>query len=433
MNMDRYIIARNNSLLSVYEWLFYLFVLMLAMFPGRFAFTLEWMGSSVDFPLFLMWTAVIVFLPVTFIMKEHYTSRETAFILVLFILTWALISLDKDPIRSDVYLGDRLIPLLLMGTTVLLGYMFSKIVSSRAMIDRMEWDNIITRFSFVLTFIVMVYAAESLFGLGLRSEAASAVNEELGLVRLKGPLGGSAIMPMVMIITIGVHLGNVINKRKPGIVYKAALLFMLVALLLTGSRSAVLAVGIFGLLILFRMRSITRVFQLAVAAMLAVVVCLPFISFNRISNMEDQSRYQTFLTGMNVVAESPKILWFGRGSSTVWTWYFDERISAGARIWPHTSAYGYTLYHPHSTFLELLVELGIIPFAAFLILIAILIRRLYASDEPDSIRPYVIAGVVSSMGMFVFDLFLFKNFQLSMIWWAFAFTVLALKPGRNRT
>ncbi|WEK53639.1 MAG: O-antigen ligase family protein [Candidatus Cohnella colombiensis] len=430
--MDRLKFIRSFASLNVFEWMFYLFVLCLAMFPGRISSTFEVLDSNINYPLFIMMVGLLVFFPVIFIYaKEKFAKREMAMAMFLFIMVWALFSMQKASIRTDVTLGDRLIPLLLMGTAALLGYFYSKIASHTSDNNRYGWEDVITRFSFMLTFIICIYAAESLIGLGIRSQSASIIMEDVGIVRLKGPLGGAAIMSVVMTLTAGVYLGNVMKRRKPVILYQIALIITLVTILLTGSRSGVLAIGIFGLLIVFRMRSLKKIMQLGLGAMLAMAIVYPFISFDRISKIEDTSRTQTWQTAMKIATEYPKTLWMGKGYGTVWPWYLDERLSGGATIWPKTSVYGYTLYHPHSTYVELLVELGLIPSLVFIWILVLLIRHLYMEDDPDSILPYVISGTLAAAGTFAFDLYLFKNFQLSMIWWAFVFVVLAVIPRRN--
>jgi O-antigen ligase len=92
--------------------------------------------------------------------------------------------------------------------------------------------------------------------------------------------------------------------------------------------------------------------------------------------------------------------------------------------------YGISLYHCHSTILELVVEFGAAGLVWLAWTVAALWRLVWRSKEAGW-RSYSLALAVSTFAFF-FDLFLFKETRVNAIWWIFALSAFALQPKDQR-
>ena len=125
---------------------------------------------------------------------------------------------------------------------------------------------------------------------------------------------------------------------------------------------------------------------------------------------------------------SPAELLAGSGLGSWWPWYLTETeggdLYASGRYVRHTR-YGILLYHPHSTILDLVVELGL-PGLLFLLFLALALwtalRRAMRSGENKMLA----AGIVVSLASIAFDLFLVRRPTRDGVWWLFVFGLLAL-------
>ena len=131
----------------------------------------------------------------------------------------------------------------------------------------------------------------------------------------------------------------------------------------------------------------------------------------------------------NIMSDrSPVQLLLGSGLGSWWPWYLTETeggdLYASGRYVRHTP-YGILLYHPHSTILDLVVELGLPGLLFLLFLAAALLnalRRAMRSGENKMLA----AGIVVSLASIAFDLFLVRRPTRDGVWWLFVFGLLAL-------
>ena len=108
----------------------------------------------------------------------------------------------------------------------------------------------------------------------------------------------------------------------------------------------------------------------------------------------------------------------------------DRDLYAAGKYIRDTS-YGPLLYHPHSTYLMLCVELG---FGGVLFCIALwstLIRAVSRSATLRQDAPFASGVLVSGLSPF-FDFFLFRRPTRDALWWAFLFGLLTLVDDSQR-
>jgi hypothetical protein len=111
----------------------------------------------------------------------------------------------------------------------------------------------------------------------------------------------------------------------------------------------------------------------------------------------------------------------GQGYASIWPWYRrdalrTESIALGDNL--VLTGFGPSLYHPHSTLLELLVEFGLAGLAWLVFLIVRICRLPFIADASSGWHVFSLALVVSLLS-FGFDLFIFKEVRVNSIWWLF--------------
>lgn len=255
--------------------------------------------------------------------------------------------------------------------------------------------------------------------------------------RLWSQVGGAAVFPAVLVLAGAIALASFLNQFRPKLS-----LWMLVAhlvlLLLTGSRGGLLMLGVLVVLLVIRLgrqhtgagerlRSLPPgVFVLGGLAVLAAIISSPILG--RL-DQRSAGRLMTWRVGIGAWDDSWTNILFGVGSGTIWPWFAYE---SGWQPQPWrsrvTGPFGYTLYHSHSIYLAVIAELGIIGLALLIAVVwPIAARWLKGGSNANVV---VISAVCACLVGFNFDLFLFKNFPVSLMWWTAAFG--ALLSGIDR-
>ncbi len=280
--------------------------------------------------------------------------------------------------------------------------------------------------------IAAIYSAQSFLDLGFRSASNAAPDPLFGIDRVRGPLFGASTGGVVLIPAIAFALQEVIagrSRRRNGLV----LAVLLAACFGTGSRAALLGLGVLVAISAFSLRSTRQRRVLGVATLmiggLAGWLFFSTLSSERLLTLDDAERAMTIQTGANAIAQAgigENILGLGYGS--YWRWYLVDAKGEGSASFTEfvvVRPAGVTLYHPHSTLLLLLVELGIPGLAAGLWL-TWAIWRSRKSSVQKNMPTIMFAGLAGSAVTFATDLLIFKAPGQSLIWWTYVLGAMAL-------
>jgi O-antigen ligase len=295
--------------------------------------------------------------------------------------------------------------------------------------------NFLKRLALFLAFVSVVYTAESVLGLGLRSEEGSSIYNDFGIQRVRGPLFGSSTGYLVLLPALGWTFCLIFQSAwsKTLALFSAASL--LGAYLGLGSRAGLILLSMFltGLFIegrKLKKSSITLFFAALLCVGIAVVIYSQ-ADTQRFSSFEDRHRQLTHQAAWNVATTEPPLqLLAGQGFGTIWPWYRrdilnTDRIARGDNM--ILTGFGPSLYHAHSTFLVLGVEFGLAGVVWFLFLTYRLGRSLLQRGATPGWRVFSLALAISLVS-FAFDLFLFKEVRVSNIWWIFVAALYQLHP-----
>ena len=257
--------------------------------------------------------------------------------------------------------------------------------------------------------------------------------------RLWSQIGGAAVFPAVLLLAGAIALASFLNHFRPKLSLWMTVAH-LVMLLLTGSRGGLLMLGVLVVLLVIRLgrqhtgagerlRSLPpSVFVLGGLAVLVAIISSPILG-----RLDDRSagRLMTWRVGIGAWNDSWVSMLIGVGSGTIWPWFAYE---SGWQPQPWrsrvTGPFGYTLYHSHSVYLAVIAELGIIGLALLVAVIWPIAARWLKGGSAANV--VVTSAVCACLVGFNFDLFLLKNFSVSLIWWTAAFGALLNGIDRNR-
>jgi hypothetical protein len=284
----------------------------------------------------------------------------------------------------------------------------------------------LNRLVLVVACISLIYTAESVLGLGLRSEANSTVFTDFGMQRVRGPLYGPSTGYFLLLPAIGWAVQSFFSGRSRTSYAVFCTVALLSALLGLGSRAALILLVLYVCSLALFLRRLKRSEATALfLAAISLAVCFLIYSqanTERLTKFEDVHRRLTHETSWNVLeTESITNLLAGQGYASIWPWYRrdalrTESIALGDNL--VLTGFGPSLYHPHSTLLELLVEFGLAGLAWLVFLIVRICRLPFIADASSGWHVFSLALVVSLLS-FGFDLFIFKEVRVNSIWWLF--------------
>lgn len=290
-----------------------------------------------------------------------------------------------------------------------------------------------------LAFVSAVYAGESIFSLGLRSELGRNTLTDFGIERVRGPLYGSSTGYLALLPALGFAIQHLVDRRRLrgwGLLMVFALMTALLGL---GSRAALLLLSVFFLLLSFLIKN-GRKRVLAILVMVALTGSAAAMVFAqastvRLQNFEDDLRRTTHTTALRSLEEQP---WpdtlRGAGYGEIWNWYLidsrrAERLQTGDNL--TRTPFGVTLYHSHSTLLLLVMELGAAGLVVFFWMSRTIVRGMVSAWRSGHLQIASCALPASFLG-FLFDLFLFKNSTVNLVWWLYALPLVAIAAGERR-
>lgn len=314
------------------------------------------------------------------------------------------------------------------GAAFILGYMM---ISKRSpeVIEGFLW-----RVTILLAGIGLLYSAESFFTLGLRTETFT--GGEFGIARVKGPLFASSTGFFVLLPALGFGIQMTLRRRWGAVLIVFALILTILG---SGSRAGVYLLGLYVLLLILSIRGKQRLVT-GVVFLVLTATAGAFVFSNaqmeRLLSTTSEGRSKTHEIAWQLIENRGVIEnLFGPGYGAYWVWYLQEADYRDEifRPWKNefrgvSTPYGRMLYHPHSVFLALALELGAVGVLYYTSLWGVLLSLLRRSIRGVPFSAFSLAVVASGFGMF-FDLFIFRDPPLNVFWWIYLFGALALSRG----
>ncbi|WP_155121381.1 hypothetical protein [Bryobacter aggregatus] len=341
---------------------------------------------------------------------------------VALIALWAALTLFWSEIDSDAAVG--MIYTLLSGmAAVWLAYLLVQERTSE------QVSGFLWRLSLFITGTSVLYFAESFFGLGLRS--ASAEQGDFGMARVRGPLFESSTGFFLLIPCLAYITERVIQRTKSPIVGAMLGLPLLGAIFGLGSRAGLLLLALFFLLVAIFAPGMTRVILILVLASgagIATYFIFSKASTDRLTTLDPrEGRLANHVTSWNVLQSRGPTQWiFGAGYGSLWPWYATEAKVSGGDLYS-TGSYakvipeGTLIYHSHSTYLVLWIELGL----PGVVITLLFWRQLLTLFARPGQRLFAAGLLVTAVAM-AFDLFLFRRPTRDVVWWIYVFGAFAL-------
>lgn len=247
-------------------------------------------------------------------------------------------------------------------------------------------------------------------------------------MRISTGMGGAAILHVVVLCCLAVFLGCVLQGWRPRLSAAGAALAVLEVFGI-GSRAGIGCLLVFGaLLAVWALqrglgRWVLTVFGALVVLGGVLMATVPWMA--RLLSLAEPRRQENLHNALAAWSQSGHSMLLGLGSGRLWPWYaLDvQQIPAPGSMMIRTR-WGMVLNSPHSTWLAVLVELGIVGAVVLLAFVALLLaqlRHLWSGSDP--LRLVVAVAMVASLAAWVFDTYLLKNFGVSFWWWLVLFAV----------
>ncbi len=410
------------SWILLWELPFWCVLLLGALVPASKVPRQEWFGIPMKITDMLT-VASAVFYGVVFFSRFLLRCRASAasrlVLITLALFGYGFVRLMTGPLELEDQLGMAFALLLAAAAPVQAAGILS-------LYDGPQTTRFMNRLVLAIAAISLLYTAESVLGLGLRTEEGIAYGSDFGMQRVRGPMYGSSTGYFLLLPALGWALHTFFSgcaRRSYSIFCSVALLSAFLGL---GSRASLIMLAIFVLSILSMIRRLKRA---EFGALLLAVGCMAigFLVYiqadtQRLKQFEDTHRRMTHEMASNLAESEPlSELVLGQGYGSIWPWYRrdvlkTERIAFGDNT--VLTGFGPSLYHSHSTILESLVEFGLPGLCWLLYLLACLIRFPRDSGAGNAWRVFALALAISLISL-GFDLFIFKEVRVNVVWWLF--------------
>lgn len=304
--------------------------------------------------------------------------------------------------------------------------------------DRENTTAFLNRVVLFLAGLCLLYTAESVFNLGLRSEEGRNLGADFGIQRVRGPLFGPSTGYLLLLPAIGWGLQSFFTSVKQRLFAIFTTATLLSALLGLGSRAALILLACYIVVLALLMKELKRkvltALLLAILSVGAGALIYGRADTQRLHNFEDSYRQITHETAWNIISTDgvvPMIL--GQGYGSIWAWYRrdalrGDQVAIGDNM--IFTGYGTSLYHCHSTLLEVAVEFGCVGVAWLLYLIWKVVKLPFVKGGDTAWRAFSWAIAISLISL-GFDLFLFKEVRVNSVWWIFTTAAFQLQASRK--
>lgn len=287
------------------------------------------------------------------------------------------------------------------------------------------------RLVIALTGVGLLYTAQSVLGLGFREATVGAI-PDFGMERVRGPLFESSTGFFLLIPAMGLALQEAMAKRIRPEFGLLLVLCLAMANLGLGSRAGIALFVIFSLTCVGTVRPSRRgtlVCVLLLAALGAGYVIFSKASVVRFQTTAKDDRALTHETVAEILKQRrPEELALGSGLGSLWPWYVTE--TEGGDLWTSrkhltSTIDGVLLYHPHSSVLYLVAEMGapgLMFLGAMAVALILALRRTIRQNGVNAMFAASMAVSIFSIGV---DFFWFRRPTRDVVWWLFFFGMLS--------
>ena len=384
--------------------LFAFFVLLIAVTPMSNRFV-QFAGYNLSYSDLLMVFLLLLTIPLLWKTNIQNKQVKRSYKLLLFILAYACFS----TLWADYDVHGRYIfyQVALAFLTVTIPYLVSKITKDK----HIDYHKMITNFSVVLSVILVIYMFQ------------------MDGKRLDGLIGGAAIIHMAIVPCFAVFLYN-LAKGKKVITSIVFLVVTFLAVMFTASRAALITLILLVIVFTLQKLTIKKLLSIIVIAIAGIFMVVGYWQDSRYAEMGfgDDSRSINTQTSIQLSLNSPATFFFGNGYGDIWSWYsIQQGIKPGNWVDPNLLATekGYVMFHAHSTFNNLIAELGLVGTIPFILFLLILLKEFVSSlKRKDELVSVILGALICTIPTMHTDLFLFRNWEVSLIWFFFFFTAL---------
>jgi len=353
-------------------------------------------------------------------------------LVMILLICYAAISCQWSGLQKENIL-PMLYTLITAASAFLLGY---NVINKRS-------PEAIHQFLWVLTVYIaaisLLYSATSFLSLGLGGDDGDTASE-FGIKRVKGPLYAASTGYFLIVPALAFAMQEVLNNSQYKLLKLGVLFSLIFTLFGMGSRAGLLIFFVFFILVILFLKNKKQA-MIALTLMLVITIIAGLLFFSkaktdRLKSAEDNTRSNTYSASFQIIKNrDDSINFLGSGYGSYWPWYIPD--VEGAR---ETNQYfdlvwnisGQILFHPHSTFLLLIVELGI-PGLFYFLFLWVILGRLLLSNLWGAEFPIFNCGMFASGVSLFFDFFIFKGPQLNSMWWIYFFGALALNATGGKS
>lgn len=247
--------------------------------------------------------------------------------------------------------------------------------------------------------------------------------------RLASPLGPASAVHLPLTLCLAVLLAAALGSHSwhRGAWGTLAALAGLLTLW-ADSRAGTAALVVIAWVLVVKLARGTRAALIGCGAALATSALLvAYLRWERPgASLTDGARWHNHVQGLQAWVDGGWPILLGRGSGSVWPWLATELGAApssrGGFVIP--SRWGELLYHPHSTLLGVLVELGPAALALTVLTLAtILLSAARLVRDPDPSRWLPAAALLATAPGLLLETYLFRGFPAAVVWWSVALVV----------
>lgn len=250
------------------------------------------------------------------------------------------------------------------------------------------------------------------------------------------PIGGASNNAVGLTLAMAGAVARV--RMRPGQRWLWRTLAVVAGLLIVQSLSRagwLLALVVIIAVLLSHPRMHTR-WGLPAGCLIALLTLVELVRRRRLSLFIDQARWDNAIIGLEAWSGSVGTVIFGLGPARLWPWLSLERDwgrgdVAGTIL--NDSPWGQVLYHAHSTYLEALVEYGLVGLVLLFVVLAVAVRRCIREIRRRGELSLVAVAVLLSLPAMLVELYLFRGFATAFLWWAVVLAVGRAEGSRYAT